>query len=1309
MAHLASNKASPSYLASYLPSSIVSYANEHEHTPLQPPAQQNYETAVLFADVSGYTAMCEKLAALGAGVGEEHLAKNLNSYFELLIKALSGQGGDVFKFAGDAILVVWPPSEEDLTTLTRRAVQAAINIQANFQDALLDTALNVRLSVKIGIGAGPISILHLGGVYGRLEYLAIGEPLVQAFHAEHHATQREIYLSPSAWLKVAQYFNSTVTDDGYAMIDTDRIKGDPKDQLKKKNIAKFQTDLKSLSESCLAKITNYIPNSIVPFAGQGEDKWINELRTISVLFVNLGVGESELVKLNTPKAVNRIHNVLKDVQTAVYKYEGSLNKFLMDDKGSTLIAVFGLPPLAHEDDSYRAVVAADAIRTALHQHDLRPSIGITTGAAFCGVVGNRGRREYSVLGDIVNLSARLMQHATVSGAGILCDTPTRDAALLQAHAWSGVFFDDISQITVKGKSAPVDIWQPIVKEHSPEMMTQVIKQMLETEKLSSVSLINSDTELKPAQQLLVSKFSPGPGGTVLIKADPGFGKTKLLCSSINMAPATCHVELCLANPFDAHTPFLVWRRIFANLFEAAGISKTCRRWIRSVLGEERAKLAATLNPILHRQFEDTEETEDMTIEMKLEHATSLVPFIFKAFPLALNKTVVAIVIDDAHYMDWMSWKFSACFHSIPNVVLVLSTRPCNVTYQNKFAQEIPPTGYTALLSQPTNTLITIKKRSDTLIQMIAARSLVGPSKTYKFKKSLLRLIEEKARGSPLIAKSLVIFFQKKGLLEVLDENMVVLSPTLCPSKKEREDMEAAGNPKGLVCQLPLSLAAMESQRVDRLTLPQQHILKVGSVIGNIFPWSCVNLCYPLDRTDLDRPLEDELVELVELGVIEEVVEPGGVSEGNYRFSSGTMRDTLLSRLLSGHQAMLVAKIKTNSDIFSVKDTEDRGETLEEHKKLFQESLFEGTLNKRGGRIKTWKSRYFVLYTEKLIYYKDENAISKNGGIKGEIGLHHDTKIECHLSGKQNMFAIIPAASQGNHVTFELYGRNQTEVVRWIRAIENQLVAKRKEYDASHGQSISGFARGTFSSRMTDFRTSQIQAELEKEVPVPKVIKESKREGFMMKRGDSIKTWKKRYFILANGTLDYYQTNNIKTRKGSITIYRTASVEVVQDVKFSFSISTEMGGRRYFITAKDQEDVDGWIQDLTAAMKEAGASKEEKVTLHSVLEGKLRKKGGPLGQWRKRHFVLLNDKLQYFDDEGKKEKESWTPKGDMKLYRDTQLTLDANDPAKFTIKTFREEDSKYKTFMMWAQSKEEAQTWINKIKEQLAIRPASALA
>ena len=85
-----------------------------------------------------------------------------------------------------------------------------------------------------------------------------------------------------------------------------------------------------------------------------------------------------------------------------------MNKFLHDDKGSTLIACWGLPPYSFADDATRCVRAALRAFASLTELGLTPSIGVTKGDAYCGVTGSIQRREYTVLGDSINLAARLM-------------------------------------------------------------------------------------------------------------------------------------------------------------------------------------------------------------------------------------------------------------------------------------------------------------------------------------------------------------------------------------------------------------------------------------------------------------------------------------------------------------------------------------------------------------------------------------------------------------------------------------------------------------------------------------------------------------------------------------------------------------------------------------------------------------------------------------------------------------------------------------------------------------------------------------
>ena len=168
----------------------------------------------------------------------------------------------------------------------RRAVQCGLEVKKLLYDAVLSA--NVRLSVKIGIGAGMVSIVYLGGVYGRVEYLALGEPLTQAFHAEHCATKSELVVSPEAWGPIKEFFEADIEKGGHAFVHSCKT---PVRKKKGKNIVD-----EYMSVAFTRSLKAFIPPAIVPFAAKADDKWINELRRVTVLFVNLGIREKELVR-----------------------------------------------------------------------------------------------------------------------------------------------------------------------------------------------------------------------------------------------------------------------------------------------------------------------------------------------------------------------------------------------------------------------------------------------------------------------------------------------------------------------------------------------------------------------------------------------------------------------------------------------------------------------------------------------------------------------------------------------------------------------------------------------------------------------------------------------------------------------------------------------------------------------------------------------------------------------------------------------------------------------------------------------------
>ena len=131
-------------LLGYLPAQVIKCVldgkiKENQKYPFDIPMK----TVSLFADISGFTKLSEKFAKKGRK-GPEFLAFCLNRYMELLINIIGKNGGDIFKFAGDALLVIWPATENnDLEEYSVRAFHCAKQIQKKLNN--LDMGIGNRL------------------------------------------------------------------------------------------------------------------------------------------------------------------------------------------------------------------------------------------------------------------------------------------------------------------------------------------------------------------------------------------------------------------------------------------------------------------------------------------------------------------------------------------------------------------------------------------------------------------------------------------------------------------------------------------------------------------------------------------------------------------------------------------------------------------------------------------------------------------------------------------------------------------------------------------------------------------------------------------------------------------------------------------------------------------------------------------------------------------------------------------------------------------------------------------------------------
>lgn len=434
--------------------------------------------AVVFSDASGFTALTERLAKKSNGA--ELLSQCLAAFFTPLIDLINAYRGDVIKFSGDALVIYFPavddtrlhdptvtgfmipphgsydqPDIGPMSTAVLRASACCIEIHRRLHN--FDTGVDgVRLCLHIGVGCGEVAVLSVGGVAApethvpRCEYIICGPPLEQISIAEPLAKNGETCLSPQAWEHVRDCVveGAPLEDrpDYHLLLRLEETKF----TFPTIKYSAMETDTRDDYKFRLTEvdiIRRYIPSPVFKQIQGGTLQYVNEMRNITSIFIS-GSG----VDVSTDKGAVVAQDLMAAIQTACYGHEGTVNKFVIDDKGMLFLLVFGLPPLVHTDDPTRAVLSCLDMVHIFKGMGLVGRFGITTGRAYCGVCGSAKRMEYTVLGDTVNTAARIMSNAPQQG--VLCDEQTKN------RCTNEVICVALAPIMVKGKKDPVSIFQP---------------------------------------------------------------------------------------------------------------------------------------------------------------------------------------------------------------------------------------------------------------------------------------------------------------------------------------------------------------------------------------------------------------------------------------------------------------------------------------------------------------------------------------------------------------------------------------------------------------------------------------------------------------------------------------------------------------------------------------------------------------------------------------------------------------------------------------------------------------------------------
>lgn len=878
-------------LVSYVPRIVVRRFVNEPHKPLRLPEVETYYACVLFVDISGFTPLMEQMATLGAE-GVERVTIHLNEYFRLMISLINEHGGDVVKFAGDALIVIWPTSgQSGLYSMALLGCQCALALQRKF--GRYDVG-STQLRIHIGVGAGQIAGIHVGGIRGRNEFFIAGKPLDQVGSCEAQAEPGEVFISPECQLIIDHHFVGQQIGANFKLEDVDSPVSLP------------HTKEFPLLDTLKLRLRSYVPNAVLNNLDTRGD-YLAELRTVSVLFVKL-----DYVYVNEKESPMDIQVYVSRMQEVIARYEGTFRQFLIDDKGSVLIAAFGVPPYAHEDDPMRAVECALDIARSLKTLKVSGSIGVTTGKAFCGAVGSESRREYAMVGDVVNLSARLMVAAIEKG-GILCDRPTYLSTQKQVE------YQVLDPIKVKGKDKPIAIYHP-KRISIPTVQSTLLNRStfpLQPSGGSHIGVPHNNSSTGLASSLFLSasgttsagdktlnsddsssdltatpsvtivgqskvlavfgykldqltSYEQSPGHVLVLEGEAGIGKSKLAEKLVEMTDRKRDIFLGTLECGGTQQMFGPWAFVVDSVLDTAdqfesdeqlhsyvidSVTNIAQLYPPPDLIPSWDSIAPLLNVILPRlDLPPTETTRNMSEQAQIE--------VLQVLLLRLLQTYVApgsiIILEDAHEFDSASWTLAlACAQQLRGVLILVCMHP---------PRRPVPFEYRQMMHCEHATYLSIKPLSaDESVQV--AQLFLGV--TTKLPPALETVIKEKGQGNPFIIEQILASMNMPGDLVVEDGKVILV-------KGNNAKLKVVGTVESLI-----------TTRIDRLADASViDVLKRASVIGKNFDYTLIKHLMPhLSKPDLLKSLLDLqragfIIREENAATINDSEESGGGSGGN---------------------------------------------------------------------------------------------------------------------------------------------------------------------------------------------------------------------------------------------------------------------------------------------------------------------------------------------------------------------------------------------------------------------------------------------
>ena len=509
--------------APYVPRALLHHLN---HEPER--RVRAIDGTCVFVDVSGFTKLSERLARRGGREGAEQLADAIGSCFENLLGVAYEKGGGLLKFGGDALLLLF-----DGEAHCERACASAVAMGERLRElGPIETgAAPVTLRMSVGVHSAEYLLFAVGSSHREL--LISGAAASEVVRMEKEAGTGEIVVSAATADALPQRCLGAARGSGRLLRSPPVV------------IRTFEAPLPETIDATKAPEALSTELRAHVLAGPQPP----EHRIVTVAFLRFEGTDGLVAERGAEGAADVLHELVTLVQEAADAEQVCFLGSDIDANGGKLILTAGAPRALGDEDE-RMLLALRRIAEAGPALPLR--IGVTHGPLFAGDIGPRYRRTYTVMGDVVNLAARLMAKAP---PGEIYSTPEvieRSSTAFQTTA--------LEPFAVKGKALPVQAVAVGNVVHSRDATQRGPVPV-------RFPLVGRERELDQITRAL-DDAQRGRGRLIELVSEPGMGRSRLMeevrdrAEGVRVLHATCE-------PYTMTTPYATWRELLRQLIGVA--------------------------------------------------------------------------------------------------------------------------------------------------------------------------------------------------------------------------------------------------------------------------------------------------------------------------------------------------------------------------------------------------------------------------------------------------------------------------------------------------------------------------------------------------------------------------------------------------------------------------------------------------------------------------------------------------------------------------------------------------------------------